>query len=497
MILATEEYINSIEELTQKRISEIRNLPDNVKIKGTKYYVSADGDDSNDGKTPDTSWRSLKRVTDAELLPGDGVLFRRGDIFRGTLITKDGVTYAAYGEGEKPRFYAGVKNLATPSLWTLYNAENNIWKLRDKILDCGTLVFNEGEAHSKKHIPSFKNMQFVCRDDESRPFVIENELTDDLDMVSLYADRFYEKPTKGESFPIPLLDENSLGDLYLRCDKGNPGEVFDSIEPLERQTMIHVRGSNVTIDNLCIKYVGAHGIGGGHNGLHVSGCELGWIGGVIQHYYGTDPNYPEGGRGTVTRFGNAVEIYGACDDYIVKDCYIYQVYDAGITHQVTVYDKVCDMKNIKYVNNVVEKCVYGIEYFLEKVEGGNESLISNCEMSGNILRMSGYGWGQQRHNFYTPALIKGWSYDNDARDFSIHHNIFDRSAYRMLHLVAKEEESLPKMYNNTYIQKLGLSLGQYGSKENGEPMNIAFDERAEQRIEETLKDKDAIVRFIK
>ena len=111
--------------------------------------------------------------------------------------------------------------------------------------------------------------------------------------------------------------------------------------------------------------------------------------------------------------------------------------------------------------------------------------------------MSGYGWGQQRHNFYTPAHIKGWSYDNDARDFSIHHNIFDRSAYRMLHLVARDKESLPQMYNNTYIQKLGLSLGQYGSKENGEPMNIVFDEIAEKRIEETLKDKDAVVRFIK
>ena len=497
MKIATSEFINKIDRLRSERINTIRALPDNISVPGTKYYVSASGDDSNDGMTPSTSWKTLKRVTDAELLPGDGVFFNRGDIFRGTMNAKDGVTYAAYGKGEKPRLYSGVKDLADPALWELYNADKNIWKMTDKILDCGTLVFNHGEAHSRKLIPSFINMTFVCREDESRPFIIDDELKEDLDMVCLYSDRLDEKPSRGESFPIPVIDSQSRGSLYLRCDKGNPGEVYDSIEALERETMIHVRGKNVTIDNLCIKYVGAHGIGGGHIGLHVSGCELGWIGGVIQHYYGTDPNYPEGGRGTVTRFGNAVEIYGACDDYSVTDCYIYQVYDAGITHQVSTNKTIYNMNNIRYLNNVIEHCVYGIEYFLEKYDPTNESLITDCEMAGNIISFSGYGWGQQRHNFYTPAHIKGWSYQNDARDYVIHDNIFDRAAYRMLHLVAKDYESLPKMYGNTYIQNLGLSLGQYGSWDEGEPLNIVFDERAEERIENVFKDKDAKVYTIK
>ena len=67
----------------------------------------------------------------------------------------------------------------------------------------------------------------------------------------------------------------------------------------------------------------------------------------------------------------------------------------------------------------------------------------------------------------------------------------------MIHLVAKDRESLPLMYENTYLQKLGLSLGQYGSKENGEPANMVFDERADKKINETVKDRDATVRFIK
>ena len=93
------------------------------------------------------------------------------------------------------------------------------------------------------------------------------------------------------------------------------------------------------------------------------------------------------------------------------------------------------LKNILYKDNIVEDCVYSIEYFLEKNKADDDSRIENCEICNNLLRRSGYGWGQQRHNVDTPAHIKGWSYDNTAQSFSIHHNIFDRAAYRMIHTV--------------------------------------------------------------
>ena len=79
MKLADEKFINEIDRLTADRIAEIRALPDRINIVGTKYYVSADGNDSNDGKSIDTPWKTLARVDKAQLLPGDGVLFRRGD----------------------------------------------------------------------------------------------------------------------------------------------------------------------------------------------------------------------------------------------------------------------------------------------------------------------------------------------------------------------------------------------------------------------------------
>jgi hypothetical protein len=195
----------------------------------------------------------------------------------------------------------------------------------------------------------------------------------------------------------------------------------------------------------------------------------------------------------VTRFGNGVEIYGGCEDYLVENCYIYQIYDAGMTHQVTTCGKPYTMKGIRYRNNLVEKCVYSIEYFLEKTEGDTESYIADIEISGNILRESGYGWGQQRHNTDTPAHIKGWSYENTASEYVICNNVFDRAAYRMLHLVAKEPASCPVMRGNTYVQHKGYPLGQYGANAEAEPPVLAFDDSAAQTVAEVLGDKDAKV----
>lgn len=500
MIQATEAFLKQIDELSEQRKQEIRNAKDELTIKGTIYYVSNAGNDENDGKTPATAWQTLAKISEAELAEGDGVLFRRGDIFRGSVKAQAGVTYAAYGEGEKPRFYGWDKDLADPSLWTLYDAEHHIWKLNELILDCGTLVFDHGVAHCRKLIPSYIGGQFVCREDESRLFVMAEEMTKDLDLVCFYTERMTDTPSKGEDFPIPVIDSQSFGELYLRCDGGNPASVFSSIEALPKRNMFRVgKSANVTIDNLCIKYVGAHAIGGGATelvGLHVSNCEIGWVGGTIQHYMGTDPNYPQGRRGTVTRYGNGVEIYGGCRDYIVQNCYIYQIYDAGATHQVSTRGKLHSMTGVRYWNNLIEYCVYSIEYFLEKQNGDTESYMDDIEISGNILRFSGYGWGQQRHNTHTPAHIKGWSYENTASNYSVHHNIFDRAAYRMLHLVAKKAESCPVMHDNTYIQKLGLMLGQYGANEVEEPEILTFDEKVEEKIEKLLGDQNAKVYYI-
>lgn len=498
--MTEQEIINKFDLLAQNRKREIRESKDNLHIIGNTYYVSCDGNDDNDGLSPGTSWKSLAKVSSTKLNKGDGVLFRRSDTFRGYITTQCGISYGAYGEGEKPKFYGWDKNLAQPSLWTEVDKERHIYKLTEKILDVGTLVFNGGEAHSIKLIPSYKNGKFVCREDESKPFVFASEAKRNLDIYWHFDEDLTTEPSRGESFPIPSVTNESYGDLYLRCDEGNPGAIFNSIEALTHRVMFAVsENSDVTIDNLCIKYVGTHAISAGGEcvkNLSVTNCEIGWVGGCIQHYFGTDPNYPQGGRGTVTRFGNGVEIYGGCKNYKVDSCYIHDIYDAGVTHQITTNGKEYNLSDISYVNNLVERCVYSIEYFLDMNNGDTKSIMQNVEISKNILRLCGYGWGQQRHNVDTPAHIKGWEYVNRAESFSVHNNVLDRSAYRIIHIVADDTKSLPKMYSNIYIQHKDKQLGDYGAIKDCTKISITYDENVSNLLKTALNSKDDTVYII-
>jgi hypothetical protein len=69
------------------------------------YYVSAQGDDANDGRSPQTAWRTLAKVANVSLHPGDSVLLRGGDVFMGPLKTRSSgaegapILFASYGPG--------------------------------------------------------------------------------------------------------------------------------------------------------------------------------------------------------------------------------------------------------------------------------------------------------------------------------------------------------------------------------------------------------------
>ena len=178
-----------------KRKNEILNSATAVTVTGKSYYVSNEGDDNNDGLSAVTPWKTLSKVSDADLNPGDGVFFRRGDLFRGKVQTKSGVTYSAYGEGKKPMLYGSELSLADPTLWEIYDGEKHIWKSTEKLLDVGTLVFDDGKAHSRKLIPSYRGGRFVCRDNEEKDFIIADEMTEDLDVFWYYDEVMTTKPS--------------------------------------------------------------------------------------------------------------------------------------------------------------------------------------------------------------------------------------------------------------------------------------------------------------
>ncbi|MBI5394279.1 MAG: right-handed parallel beta-helix repeat-containing protein [Verrucomicrobia bacterium] len=95
----------------------------------TFHVSAASGDDSNSGLSPRAPWRSLDKVNAAELRPGDKVLFKRGDIWRGQLVPQSGklgvpITYAAYGKGDRPLLLGSVR-CDKPGDWR--HEGGNIW----------------------------------------------------------------------------------------------------------------------------------------------------------------------------------------------------------------------------------------------------------------------------------------------------------------------------------------------------------------------------------
>lgn len=461
------------------RRTAILNSPTNITCTGNTYYVSNSGDDSNNGLSEKTAWATLDKVNSHPLKPGDAVLFKRGDFWRGALIAKKGVTYSAWGKGDKPKIFGSPENGADPKKWRLLEGTDNIWVFYRDITDCGTLVFNNDESCAIKEIPSYVNGRFVLSDDNNVPFDVKKHLDHDLEFFSK-ADSYL---TNGVPY-IPGMEEvmDVVGKLYLRCDKGNPGEVFDSIEFLTRGYII-TPSFDCTFDNLCLKYGGSHAIFCWGMQLTVRNCEIGWIGGCVQYYNSK--------TGKVVRFGNGVEASGDFAKYEVTDCYVYQVYDAALSNQDTdlngTYSSVA--ANIVYSGNLIEYSTYGLEIFLNT---RNPDIIDhymkNLSVDDNIILYTGYGWGNQRYDIYTPSCIQMWDSANPAENFVISNNIFYLSSNFLIRCGARQQWK-PLLSGNTYVQYSDALLGRWRPADDAESVVYQFsDESLEQIIKKIFGD---------
>lgn len=465
---SAEKVIAALDRKADRMREAIRNSKSEIDLKQfhTIYYIAADGNDLNDGLSPRTPIKSLERLNSLELKAGSCVLFRRGDIWRGRVTTCDGVTYSAYGRGAKPQIYGSPCNAAEQGVWRQTEVKNVYVYEAELGADIGTLVFNNGEACATKVMMYRKADGTTLHIDTREPFASYRDLKRDLEFYHDYKD---------------------AKRVYLYSAEGNPAERFASIELLVKGNIIQAR-NNVHIDNLCIKYGGAHGIGSGTTkGLTVTNCELGWIGGSIQ-------GEALFGRSNPTRYGNAIEIYGGCESFVVDNCYIYQIYDAAITHQHQGdTQELLEMKNIVYSNNLVEDCVYSIEYFLSRADVNTQHYMDNILMCNNILRRSGWGWGKQRPDKETPAHIKSWGHHyNRATNFVVRDNIFDRGTHDLLNISAGKAEWLPTLANNTYIQYRGGAAGLNGT----EGVRYSFDEKVSEVLYKLFGEKSAKIVFV-
>jgi hypothetical protein len=94
-----------------------------VKARGTDYYVSAGGNNTNNGLSTSTAWQSIAKVNSFTFAANDRILFRRGDTFYGGIILKrSNLSFGAYGSGAKPV----ITGLSSVSGWV--NSGGNTWE---------------------------------------------------------------------------------------------------------------------------------------------------------------------------------------------------------------------------------------------------------------------------------------------------------------------------------------------------------------------------------
>jgi len=385
--IADDAFVSELRAKTQAKIDAIMN--NNTTLKpaegGKTYYVSSlNGNDKADGLTPETAWKTLDRVAVKQrktIVAGDVVAFERGSVFYcysddgyAAFTAKSGVSYTAYGEGAKPIFTTAMGNSADPSFWTQTTDNPNVWVTK-RFLDhqnIGNVVFNDGESQGEFH-----SLEYYDEDPKGATGNAQTGLPFSGPQDLSFDGQFY----------FYYTDTMTTGELYLYCSGGNPGEVYDSIYFCRDIHVINANETeNVVIDNLAVRYGGAHGIvAGPSKNFTVQNCEIAFIGGSIQVEYTSD-NY----RRWPTRYGNGVEAYGAVDGFRVDNCYAHHIYDEAFTTQ---YDGSVAMLDVHYTNNVTMYCRQAASLW-----GASE--VSTVEFSDNHCWYSSYGNPSKLHPFY-------------------------------------------------------------------------------------------------
>ena len=408
-------FLSNVDDLGNDLKDMITYNQDDIEVKGTKYYVSNDGKDTNDGLTHETAWATLDKVHIAELKEGDAVLFRRGDFFRGQLITQNGVTYSAYGEGFKPQISCSLDGL-TYAKWVETDTPN-VWKLDAPIPndDIAVIVFNLGESYAEKKMSM-------------------TDLKANFDFCHYNSLLEQKKPDNR---------------VYMYCDKGNPADLFWSMEISPNGCVVDIKNSakNITLHNLELRCGGYMGFfPSATSNIKALYCTFAWVGGS---HNGT------------CRLGGGAGCWYGCDTMIFEHCYFYQQFDSGVTPQYHMNDEEpCIYKNFRTTACLFEYCEYPFEYFMvqENCDGGK---YINTYFGYNFVRYTGYGFGDKPTQ---SACVKSWSAKNSQENFVIEKNIFDRPYTRALDMGAKNEngdfdfDEMPFMNNNVYISNKGRSL---------------------------------------
>ena len=387
----------------------------------TSYYVDAtNGNDSNSGTSPATAWKSLTKVSNSSFSPGDSILFKRGEIWRGHLIINNSglygapIVYGAYGEGDKPLFLQSA-NLNSTSDWT--SLGSNRWASPNGsfISDVGFLLF--GEEHPKN-------------------VGLKRSSQGNVD-----ADKKY-------------WYDSSNDRVVVFCEQ-NPASAYSSIEISKTNDIYnHFIGpwgiSYIHIENWKIKYWNSHAIAFSNSkGIEIRKCDISYGGGCQR---------------PANRYGNGIEFWRDPKDCIVEYCRVGQCYDTGVTPQGS--NNICTVDNLIFRNNIL----YGNDLAgYEVIFTQAETSLTDMYFNDNICVGNGYGWSHhQRPDQYTGWDMCTWSIDPGTWDgWDIKNNVFyEPNSFAFYYAAKNRAINLDQDYNY-YYKSAGIrsSLIYYASND--------------------------------
>lgn len=488
------------------RRNSILNSTTSATITGTTYYVSNSGYDSNDGLSPETAWASIDKINSMNFNAGDGVLFKRGDVFRGALQPKsdDNITFSAYGTGNKPKILGSPENGADPGKWSLVSGTTNIWMFYKDIYDTGVIVLNNGSSWASRKTGIWDGQKYVEVLDNSR--TIDPKDLENLHFLSLPDYSGYVTGKAG-------IQLNKKGKLYLRCDEGNPGEVYSSIEfasspnPFDKWALVQV-GNNCTVDNLCVMYGNQCGIVIVGSNSKVQNCEVAWVGGCMLCF-------DSGWIGT----SNDARVYLAGDGITpcqgtgnsITNNYVHHINDNGITDEMGSGDDTY-VENLTISGNLIENCSGGIlicDWPKLFADDQTRILFKNVMIENNYILYSGYGWSHRETEYFSSSsgpsstnngncsLLFGFP-ENTGENIVVKNNVLYLNKYSLVGC-SQGTKQMTKKYpviftGNIYIQDmLGIVCEWISTGDDQRMQKYYYNMNVRNTLADILGDQTAVV----
>lgn len=473
----------------QTRIDEILNTETTIvhsdtyipgeTYTGTAYYVSNDGDDSNDGLTPETAWRTLNHVARASgawdatgiMKPGDAVFFRRGDIFRiddrDFSVGTDGITLSAYGEGEKPIITRSTENGSGEGKWKLVYEDasgKKIWQYYRDMRDISMIVLNNGEAISTRIYEYYDGNSYIsCEDigwyqhedlgvkllEELLP--LEDTMTADLSIIS--------RPTRND--PDGNYAECGIGPLYLRCDNGNPGIIYESIEFTEYAILgnVWLDACGTVFDNISFRCNGTAFIKAGRSwkeitDTRIQNCEFAYSGCSVANYItnGSDLRI-------VGVMGDG--IYNIVRNTTIENNYFHSNMSSAVTYEGDNFDDTDPVDGYHHIRNNVIVNTMGLR--MDSTAGALQHLNSVVIQGNQIWNTGHMDSGKYA---YSEGSIVLWP--NHYGECIIEDNLFyctengyESNALLNIWYYTEEGNTVPQIRNNTYVQYADRKFGYF------------------------------------